>query len=127
MNTNHQTHFFCTYDSMVIFSDISIDILALNKCSLFTYLNISPTCDLMQIVITSNEQCESSNNVIRRQTLAHDCLAWIITISKQRLFLSNTLHSFTTFRGKGGSVVRPLATRAKGSGFDSVITQNVQN
>ena len=41
MNTNHQTHVFRAYDSMIIFSDVSIDILACNKCSLRNYLLIS--------------------------------------------------------------------------------------
>ena len=38
MNTNHQTHLIIAYDSIIIFSDVSIDILARNKFSLITYL-----------------------------------------------------------------------------------------
>ena len=38
MNTNHLTHLIRVYDSTIIFSDVSIDILARNKCSLLTYL-----------------------------------------------------------------------------------------
>ena len=38
MNTNHQTHLIRAYDSMIIFSDVSIDALARNKCNLLIYL-----------------------------------------------------------------------------------------